>query len=72
MWKWQVKAKNCYFFGEHKFWGSKFFAYAHISWRYLISHIFEKIGANPSGKFALILTDTPVKVDGNPTREPRK
>ena len=62
MWKWQVKAKNGHFFGEHKLWGSKFFAYANISWRYFILHIFEKIGATSSGKFASILTDTPVKV----------
>ena len=61
MCKWQVKVKNGHFFGERKLWGSKFFAYANISWRYFILHIFEKIGANPSGKFAPILADTPVK-----------
>ena len=61
MWKWQVKVKHGHFFGEHKLWGSKFFAYAHISWGYLIWHIFEKISVTPSGKFALILTNTPVK-----------
>ena len=62
MCKWQVRVKNGHFFGERKLWGSKFFAYANISWRYFILHIFEKIGDNPSGKFAPILTDTPVKV----------
>ena len=61
MWKWQVKAKNGHFFGEHKLWGSKFFAYAHISWRYFILQIFEKIGVTPSGQFAPSLTDTPVE-----------
>ena len=66
MCKWQVKVKNGHFFGERKLWGSKFFAYANISWRYFILHIFEKIGANPSGKFALILTDTPVKQPPSP------
>ena len=29
MWKWQVKAKNCHFFGEHKLRGSKFFESIH-------------------------------------------
>ena len=31
MWKWQVKVKNCHFFGEDKLWGSKFFESIHIT-----------------------------------------
>ena len=67
MWKWQVKAKNGHFLGEHKLWGSKFFEFFHISWRHFTLHIFEKIGVTPSGKFALILTNTPVNDDKNHT-----
>ena len=59
MWKWQVKAKNGHFFGEHKLWGSKFFE-SIIIHPIDTSHNMglEKIAVTPS---APILTNAPVK-----------